>query len=208
MKSAVWLTERIMAESLHKQDISSMRELMQQGKSDEEILVRIRKKMVSNSKSMRAYIRHEKVRALMVKLSYGIHWVCLLPVIENWLTEKEALIRWRESDHSGKIQEKARELKNKLTDPEYKKMKFDCANGEGLPEKVMEMIEKAAEGLLLQIEEEERERLRYGREDAGPHLQAESSRDTLHLREKDSSSTGDSRQVHACRESLRNGIQL
>ena len=33
--------------------------------------------------------------------------------------------------------EKTRELKNKLIDAEYQKMKFDCANGEDLPENVM-----------------------------------------------------------------------
>ena len=118
-------------------------------------LASLRKKMFFNSQGMRAYIRHEKIRALMVKLSSGIHWVCLLPVIKSWITEKEELIRWRESDHSDIIQKKIRELKDKLFDREYKKMKFDCANGEGLPERVMEMIEKAAEELLLKIEEEE-----------------------------------------------------
>ncbi len=162
MKSDEWLVEKIIKESLHKNDISYMRELMWQGKSDEEILLCLRRKMFSNSKGMRAYIRYEKIRALMVKLASGIHWACLFPVIKTWITEKETLIRWRESDHAEKIQKKARELKNKLIDAEYKKLKFDCANGEAIPEKVMVMIEKAAEELLVKIEQEERERQQSG----------------------------------------------
>jgi hypothetical protein len=52
--------------------------------------------MFSNSKGLRAYIRHEKIRALIVKLSYRVHWVYVLPVMKRWIKEKEALIRWRE----------------------------------------------------------------------------------------------------------------
>jgi hypothetical protein len=114
---------------------------------------------------MRAYIRHEKIRALMVKLSFRVHWVYLLPVMKKWIREKEALIRWRESHHSEKIGQKARELKGVLIDNSYyNKMKCDCANGGDLPEKVMDVIEKAAEELLLTIEEEEGDGLRKGKE--------------------------------------------
>ena len=85
-----------------------MRGLIDQGKSDEEILHCFRKKLFSNSKGIREYIRHEKIRALMVKLAAGIHWICLLPVIKTWITEKEMLIRWKESDHAETIGENPR----------------------------------------------------------------------------------------------------
>jgi hypothetical protein len=155
MKSDGWLTQKIINESLNKQDISHIRRLIQQGKSDVEVLLSLRKKMFANSKGMRAYIRQEKIRALMVKLSWRVHWVYFLPVMKSWIREKETLIRWRESSHSDKIDQKARELKERLIDNGYNKMKYDCANGGDLPEKVMDMIERAAEELLSRIEEEE-----------------------------------------------------
>ena len=119
MKSDRWLVEKIIKESLNKQDISCVRKLMQEGISDEEVLLSLRKKMFSNSKGMRAYVRHEKIRALMFKLSYRVHWVYLLPVMKMWIKEKEVLIRWRESKHSQKIDKKAKELKEKLIDTKY-----------------------------------------------------------------------------------------
>jgi len=164
MKSDGWLTEKIINESLNKQDISYVRRLLQQGKSDVEVLLSLRKRMFSNSKGMRSYIRQEKIRALMVKLSWKVHWVYLLPVMKRWIREKEALIRWRESNHSEKIDQKARELRGRLIDDSYNKMKYDCANGGDLPEKVMDMIERAAEELLSKIEEEEDDRVRKSRE--------------------------------------------
>jgi hypothetical protein len=164
MKSDSWLSEKIINESLNKHDISYVRRLMQQGKTDEEVLSSLRKKMFSNSKGMRAYIRHEKIRALMVKLSCKVHWVYLLPVMKGWIREKEVLIRWRESNHSEKIGQKARELKGVLIDNNYNKMKCDCATGRDLPDKVMDQIEKAAEELLLKIEEEEGNGLRKVKE--------------------------------------------
>ena len=155
MKSDNWLTERVIKESFNKKDISHIRKLIQEGKSDDEVLLSLRKIMFSNSKGLRAYIRQEKIRALMLKLSYRIHWTYLLPVIKRWLKEKEALIRWRENKHCNKIYEKAKELKEKLIDTRYNKVKFDCISTGCIPEDVMCMIERAAEELLLKIEEEE-----------------------------------------------------
>jgi hypothetical protein len=157
LKSDNWLTEKIVKESLNKQDISYVRKLIQEGMSDEEILLRLRKKIFSNSKGMRAYIRQEKNRALMLKLSYRIHWVYILPIIKRWLREKEALVRWKESKHYSKIEEKAKELKRELVDTRYNKVRCDCINTGDIPKDVMKMFERAAEELLLQIEVEEEE---------------------------------------------------
>ncbi len=159
MKSVNWLVEKIVESSLNKRDISHIRTLIQEGKSDEEVLLSLRKRMFSNSKQMRAYIRQEKIRALMLKLSYRIHWTYILPIIKRWLREKEALIRWRESKHCSKIDEKAKELKGKLVDT-YNSVKFDCISTGDIPKEVLYMIEKAAEELLLQIEKEEIDRLK------------------------------------------------
>lgn len=153
MKSDDWLIEKIINESINKQDISYIKKLIQQGFSDEEVLMVLRKRMSLNSKGMRAYIRQEKIRALMLKLAYRIHWIYLLPVIKRWLREKEVLIRWRESNHHKKIDEKVNELKGKLVD-KYNKVRVDCINTGEIPEDVMSLLEKTAEELLLQIEEE------------------------------------------------------
>lgn len=155
MKSDNWLMEKIIEEPLKKKDISYMRILIQEGMSDDEILANLRKRMFLNSTGMRAYIRHEKIRALMLKLSYRIHWILLLSVIKMWLKEKEILIRWREGKHCNKIEEKTKELRRNLLDVKYNKVKFDCINTGDIPEDVMCMIENAAEALLVQIEEEE-----------------------------------------------------
>jgi hypothetical protein len=155
LKSDNWLTEKIVKESLNKQDISYIRKLIQEGMSDEEILLSLREKIFSNSKGMRAYIRQEKIRALMLKLSYRIHWVYILPMIKRWLREKEVLVRWKESKHYSKIDEKAKELKRELVDMRYNKVRFDCINRGDVPKDVMRMFERAAEELLLQIEAKE-----------------------------------------------------
>lgn len=206
MKSDAWLTERIIKEALHKHDISYIRGMMQQGNSDEEILLMVRRKMFTNSKGTRAYIRYEKVRALMVKLASGIHWVCLLPVVKLWITEKETLIKWKEDDHAGKIRETIRKLKNKLIDSEYKKLKFSCANGEALPETVMDMIEGAAEELLAKVEEEESARSGYSWQNDVSIAR------TVAPEKADGpgNETGVERKCHlnACRSALQNGVPL
>ena len=155
MKSDNWLMEKIIEESLKNKDISYMRILIQEGMSDEEILANLRKRMFFNSTGMRAYIRQEKIRALMLKLSYRIHWVLLLPLTKKWLKEKEILIRWKEGKHCNKIVEKTKELRRNLLDAKYNKTKFDCLSTGDIPEDIMCIIENAAEDLLIQIEEEE-----------------------------------------------------
>ena len=147
--------EKIIEESLKNKDISYMRILIQEGMSDEKILADLRKRMFLNSTGMRAYIRQEKVRALMLKLSYRIHWVILLPLIKKWLKEKEILIRWKEGKHCNKIVEKTKELRRNLLDAKYNKTKFDCLSTGDIPEDIVCIIENAAEDLLIQIEEEE-----------------------------------------------------
>ncbi|MEW6002713.1 MAG: hypothetical protein AB1638_08730 [Nitrospirota bacterium] len=160
MKSDSWLLGRIIAESLNKKDVGYMRRLIQEGRSDEELLSGLRKRMFTNSKGMLSYIRQEKIRSLMLKLSYRIHWLYLLPVIKKWLREKELLIRWEENRHGDKIHKKTEELKEKLLDEKYKKIKFDLINTGEIPEDVMALLEKAAEEILLEIEDEEFLRIR------------------------------------------------
>ena len=79
----------------------------------------------------------------MLKLSYRIHWVLLLPLTKKWLKEKEILIRWKEGKHCNKIVEKTKELRRNLLDAKYNKTKFDCLSTGDIPEDIMCIIENA-----------------------------------------------------------------
>jgi hypothetical protein len=140
--------------------------------------------MFSNSKGLRAYIRQEKIRALMVKLSCRVHWVYLLPVMKKWIREKEVLIRWREVNHSEKIEKKSKKLKERLLDTECNKIKCGCAIGGDLPEEVMGMMERAAEELLLKIEEEEGDGLLNSKETTDPLVHDRTATRQVRLRGK------------------------
>ncbi len=153
MKSDHWLLRKIVEESLTKRDIAHLRKLLGNGHSDEEALKALRERMHSNSTGMRMYIRHEKLRALTLKLSYRIHWTYIHMVIKKWLREKEILIRWREDKYRDKVDKKAYDLKAELLDSgcRLKSAQLD----EGSQDEILSRLEQAAEDLLLHIEEEE-----------------------------------------------------
>lgn len=153
MKSDRWLLEKIIEESINKNDIAYLRKLMGNSHSDKEILERLRERMQSNSKGMLAYIRNEKIRALTIKLSYRIHWSYILPMINEWLREKEILIRWKEHKHGDKVDRKARELKEELLNQGCR-MRYNHMNEEDLQELFVK-LDRTAEEILLNIVKEE-----------------------------------------------------
>ncbi|MBI4679629.1 MAG: hypothetical protein HY753_00050 [Nitrospirae bacterium] len=153
MKSDQWLLEKIIGESINKNDVAHLRKLIGDGYSDKEILERLRERMRLNSKGMLAYIRHEKIRALTIKLSYRIHWSYIPQIIKEWLREKEILIRWKEHKHGDKIDRKARELKGELLNQGCR-VKFNHMNEDDL-QGLFVKLERAAEEILLHIEKEE-----------------------------------------------------
>lgn len=130
-----------------------MRKLLSNGHSDEEALKALRERMHSNSKGMRMYIRHEKLRALTLKLSYRIHWTYIHMVIKKWLREKEILIRWGDDRHRDKVDKKANDLKAELLESGCR-LKITHMDDNSHDE-VLLRLEQAAEDLLLHIEKEE-----------------------------------------------------
>lgn len=153
MKSDHWLLGKIVEESLTKRDIAHLRKLLANGHTDEEALKALRERMHSNSKGMRMYIRHEKLRALTLKLSYRIHWTYIHMVIKKWLREKELLIRWKEHQHGTKVDNKALDIKKELLSNGHK-LKHSSFD-EDAEHDLLLRIENAAEELLQQIEKEE-----------------------------------------------------
>lgn len=153
MKSDHWLLGKIVEESLTKRDIAHLRKLLANGHTYEEALKALRERMHSNSKGMRMYIRHEKLRALTLKLSYRIHWTYIHMVIKKWLREKELLIRWREDRYSDKVDKKANDLKAELLESGYRLK--GAHMDDNSHEEVLSRLEQAAEDLLLHIENEE-----------------------------------------------------
>lgn len=153
MKSDHWLLGKIVEESLTKRDIAHLRKLLGNGHSDEEALKALRERMHSNSKGMRMYIRHEKLSALTLKLSYRIHWTYIHMVIKKWLREKELLIRWREDRYRDKVDKKANDLKAELLESgcRLKGTHMDDSSHD----EALSRLEQAAEDLLLHIEKEE-----------------------------------------------------
>jgi hypothetical protein len=65
-------------------------------------------------------------------------------------------------------------------------MKFDCLNGRDLPENLMHMLERAAEELLLKIEEEENGRLRKSEAQNNPVIHNQIATGQLCVRKKSS----------------------
>ena len=154
MKSNQWILEKIIEESVSKEDIHFIKGLIQEGESDEQVLAELRKKMFFNSKGMMAYIQQEKIIAATLKIAYRVHWTYIFPIIKQWLKGKEIIVRWREHKHGSKITKKAEKLRELLFD-EYGKVRLCIMSDENAPEDVMTAIEAAAEDVIKEIEREE-----------------------------------------------------